>query len=149
MSLYRCYLLRNGHIAVGDDIDVDGLEAALAHARGLIAARSATETFGGVEIWCGSSLVHSDAPRAAADGAATGVESPFETPESTILPNWRPSASRTLLAARDAASREGAKREAPSREGTSGVEAKPERLAEGARPRRAISRKARTVPLPA
>jgi len=102
--MYRCYLIRNGRIAIGDDLDGETLAKALAHGRRLIAARSKTETFSGMEIWCGASLVYSDACYADGDGTPPEIDSPFQTPESTILPNWRPSLGRSILAIRSAAS---------------------------------------------
>jgi len=104
--MYRCYLIRNGRIAIGDDLDVETLPKALAHGRHLIAARSKTDTFSGMEIWCGTSLVYSDACYADGDGPPPEIDSPFQTPESTILPNWRPSLGRPILAIRSAASQE-------------------------------------------
>nr|WP_294553595.1 hypothetical protein [uncultured Rhodopila sp.] len=98
--MYRCYLIRNGRIALGDDVDVDTLASALAHGRRLIASRSAGGMFNGMEIWSGATLVYSDTGYAGESAAPAAVVSPFQTAESTILPNWRPSLARPILAMR-------------------------------------------------
>jgi hypothetical protein len=97
--MYRCYLIRNGRIAEGDDLDVETLASALDRGRRLIAERSKTGTFSGLEIWCGASLVYSDRCYAGDTGAPAAIDSPFLTRETTILPNWRPSSARPILGA--------------------------------------------------
>jgi hypothetical protein len=96
--MYRCYLIRNGRIALGDDVDVDTLANALAHGRRLMTSRSARGTFSGMEIWSGATLVYSDTGYAGESGPAAAIVSPFQTAETTILPNWRPSLARPILA---------------------------------------------------
>jgi hypothetical protein len=96
--MYRCYLIRNGRIALGDDVDVDTLTNALAFGRRLMASRSAGGTFSGMEVWSGGTLVYSDTGYAGESGPPAPVVSPFQTAESTILPNWRPSLGRPILA---------------------------------------------------
>ncbi len=98
--MYRCYLIRNGRIALGDDADVDTLANALAHARRLMASPSAGGTFSGMEIWNGATLLYSDTGYAGESAAPAAIVSPFQTAESTILPNWRPSLARPILAMR-------------------------------------------------
>ena len=144
--MYRCYLIRNGRIAMGDDLDVETLAKALTHGRRLIAARSETETFSGMEIWCGTSLVYSDACYANGDGPAPKIDSPFQTPESTILPTWRPSLGRPILAIRSTASQEArpvvdgsAQQPAPDAEAPSQV----------SKPRKAVRRKPVRSPIAA
>jgi hypothetical protein len=98
--MYRCYLIRNGRIALGDDADVETLANALAHGRRLMASRCAGGPFCGMEIWSGATLVYSDAVYAGESAAPAVIFSPFQTAESTILPNWRPSLARPILAMR-------------------------------------------------
>jgi hypothetical protein len=98
--MYRCYLIRNGRIARGDDVDVDTLASALTHARSLMASRSAGGMFSGMEIWSGGTLVYSDTGYAGESAPPAAIVSPFQTAESTILPNWRPSLARPILAMR-------------------------------------------------
>jgi hypothetical protein len=96
--MYRCYLIRNGRIALGDDVDT--LAHALDHGRHLMASRSAGGPFSGMEIWSGGTLVYTDTAYAGETAAPACIVSPFQTAESTILPNWRPSLARPLLAMR-------------------------------------------------
>jgi hypothetical protein len=96
--MYRCYLIRNGRIAAGDDFDVETLASALERGRRLIADRSKTGAFNGLEIWCGASLVYTDRCYADDTGSPAAIDSPFLTCETTILPNWRPSSSRPIMA---------------------------------------------------
>nr|WP_294504520.1 hypothetical protein [uncultured Rhodopila sp.] len=98
--MYRCYLIRNGRIALGDDVDVDTLANALAHGRHLMASRSAGGTFSGMEIWSGGTLLYSDTGYAGESAAPAAIVSPFQTAETTMLPNWRPSLARPILAMR-------------------------------------------------
>lgn len=96
--MYRCYLIRNGRIALGDDVDADTLANALTWGRRLMASRAAGGMFSGMEIWNGATLVYSDIGYAGETAAPAAIVSPFQTAESTILPNWRPSLARPLLA---------------------------------------------------
>ena len=96
--MYRCYLIRNGRIALGDDVDVDTLAHAMARGRRLMASRSAGGTCSGMEIWSGGTLVYSDTGYAGESAPPAAIASPFQTAESTILPNWRPSLARPILA---------------------------------------------------
>jgi hypothetical protein len=95
--MYRCYLIRNGRIVEGDDLDVETPAAAVARGRRLIAERSNTAAFSGLEIWCGASLVYSDRCYADDTRSPSAIDSPFLTRETTILPNWRPSSARPIL----------------------------------------------------
>jgi hypothetical protein len=96
--MYRCYLIRKGRIALGDDADGKTLAEALAHGRRLIASQSPGGTFSGFEIWDGASMVYGDTAYANDADPAVAIESPFQTAESTILPNWRPSLARPIVA---------------------------------------------------
>jgi len=97
--MYRCYLIRNGRIARGDYLDAATLEQAVAEGRLLMAMQSRCGPFSGMEIWCGASLVYSDTPYAGAAGVPAPIDSPFDTPDTTILPTWRPTLGRLTTAA--------------------------------------------------
>jgi hypothetical protein len=56
--MYRCYLIRDGRIAVGEDLDADTLDRAVAQGRRLLAAQQDAENFRGIEIWQGRSLLY-------------------------------------------------------------------------------------------
>lgn len=96
--MYRCYLIRDGRIAIGDNIDADSLAAAIAHGRRLMTDQSRADVFTGLEIWSGDSLVYSDKCHATDTGASAGIESPFQTGEARILPDWRPFQARPIMA---------------------------------------------------
>src|SRR3954452_16128154 len=97
--MYRCYLIRNGRIVRGDYLDVATLEKAVAEARRLMAMQSRCGPFSGIEIWSGASLVYSDTPYANGMNVPMPIDSPFATPDSTILPTWRPTLGRLTTAA--------------------------------------------------
>jgi hypothetical protein len=59
-AMYRCYLVRAGRIAMGDDLDVDTLDEAIACGCRLLAAQPEAENFSGIEIWARASLLYSD-----------------------------------------------------------------------------------------
>lgn len=82
--MFRYYLIRNGRIAEGDDLDVETLAMALDRGRRLIAERSKTGAFSGLEIWRGASLVYSDRCYADEIGSPAAIDSPFLTGETTI-----------------------------------------------------------------
>lgn len=85
--MYRCYLIRDGRIARGEDIDRPTFEEAIADARA---------TFGSdFEVWQGASLVHREKRHGRHDRPGP-VASPFETAESTMYPTWRPTRSRPI-----------------------------------------------------
>ncbi len=90
--MYRCYLIRNGRIALGDDAET--LAGALEYGRRQIASQPASGPFSGMEIWRGGSLVYNDTAYGEANGSPAAIDSPFQTAESTILPNWCRSLSR-------------------------------------------------------
>jgi hypothetical protein len=96
--MYRCYLLRNGRIVRGDNLDVETLDKAIADGFRLLAMGERSGPFSGMEIWRGASLLYSNIAYADASGARAPVESPFNTPDSTILPNWRPTLARPVTA---------------------------------------------------
>jgi hypothetical protein len=112
--MYRCYLIRNGRIVRGDYLDGATLEKAVADARRLMAMQSRFGPFSGIEIWCGDSLVYSDTPYADVMGAPMPVDSPFATPDSTILPNWRPTLGRLTPVAAACGAQDGAETAHPA-----------------------------------
>jgi hypothetical protein len=101
--MYRCYVIRNGRIASGEDLDVESLATAVAHGRRLLAARMRTGMFSGMEIWSGTSLIYSDKGYTEDPKSSAAIDSPFQTPESTMLPNWRTTLGRPIHAIQPAA----------------------------------------------
>jgi hypothetical protein len=91
--MYRCYLIRNGRIAWGEDLDCDTTDDAKAGARALWISRPDSNSFTGLEVWKGATLVHLDGCRA---GEPCPIASPFETGESTIYSTWRPTTARPI-----------------------------------------------------
>jgi hypothetical protein len=59
--MYRCYLVRDGRIVMGDDLNVDTFDEAIARGRQLLAAQPDAEEFSGIEIWHRAKLLYSDA----------------------------------------------------------------------------------------
>jgi hypothetical protein len=96
-AMYRCYLIRDGRIARGDDFDVRTLWKAKALGRKLFALQPQTDNFSGIEIWQGASLLYSDQCHAHDTGRPAPIVSPFETSESTMFLTWRPCVVRPLL----------------------------------------------------
>ncbi|PPQ30123.1 hypothetical protein [Rhodopila globiformis] len=109
--MYRCYLIRNGRIVRGDNLDAATLEQAVADGRRLLALRSRSGPFSGIEIWSGSTLVYSDTPYG--DAKAAAIDSPFATPDTTMLPDWRPTLGRLTAAAAPPGAQDGAEADAP------------------------------------
>jgi hypothetical protein len=124
--MYRCYLIRNGRIVRGDYLDAATLEQAVTDARRLMAMHLRCGPFSGMEIWSGTALVYSDTPYGDTTGAPTPIDSPFDTPDTTMLPNWRPTLGRLTSAAAPAGAQDSAEADA----------------ARLAAPRRAVRRKA-------
>jgi hypothetical protein len=58
--MYRCYLIRNGHIAMGEDLCVETPDEAMDQGRRLLAAQPKGENFSGIEIWRGATLLYYD-----------------------------------------------------------------------------------------
>jgi hypothetical protein len=96
-AMYRCYLIRDGRIARGDDFDVRTLWKAKALGRELFASQPQTDNFSGIEIWQGASLLYSNKCHAHDSGRPAPIVSPFETSESTMFLTWRPGVVRPLL----------------------------------------------------
>jgi hypothetical protein len=83
--LYRCYLIRNGHIELGYDVDLERLADAIAHGHVMLTMQPQSASFGGIEIWCGESRVYGDDCYADDTGHFTPVVGPFQTGESTMF----------------------------------------------------------------
>jgi hypothetical protein len=94
--MYRCYFIRDGRIVDGNDLDAETPAEAVAGGRRLLEARAWSGFISGMEIWCGEALVYSDRCHADDTGTQAAISSPFATPETTILPNWRPTLARPI-----------------------------------------------------
>ena len=91
--MYRCYLIRDGRIAWGEYLECPTTDEAKALGHALRNSRGRSDSFDGIEVWHGESLVYNDGePR---DSTAQ-TSSPFETAESTIYRTWRPTTARPL-----------------------------------------------------
>jgi hypothetical protein len=90
-AMYRCYLVRAGRIAMGDDLNVDTFDEAIARGRKLLAAQPEAENFSGIEIWHRARLLYSDDCYEGNAGDLGPVISPFQTGEGTIFTTWHPS----------------------------------------------------------
>jgi hypothetical protein len=82
---YRCYLIRNGRIDLGDDINAERLADAIAHGHKILAMQPQPANFSGIEIWHGELRVYGDDCYADGTGHLTPVVSPFQTSESTMF----------------------------------------------------------------
>jgi hypothetical protein len=91
--MYRCYLIRNGRIVWGENHDCHTTEEAKASARTLLMSHPHCNSFTGIEVWKGTTLVYRAELRSA---QAASIASPFDTAESTIYPNWRPTKARPI-----------------------------------------------------
>ncbi|MDR3531044.1 MAG: hypothetical protein P4L90_10895 [Rhodopila sp.] len=100
--MYRCYLIRAGRIAIGDAVNVETLNKAIAHGRRLLAAQPQAEAFTGIEIWRGTSLLYSDKCHTTDTGCPAHIISPFQTYKTTNLSAGHPSATRSLLSKQSA-----------------------------------------------
>jgi hypothetical protein len=58
--MYRCYLVSDGRISLREDPDVETLDDAIARCRASLSAQAPKQCFSGFEIWCGTSLIHSE-----------------------------------------------------------------------------------------
>lgn len=68
--MYRCYILRDGHIHMRVDPDLAGVDEAIACCRTVLATHEERETLNGFEVWRGVSLIYSEI--AAAGGMRQG-----------------------------------------------------------------------------
>jgi hypothetical protein len=94
--MYRCYLIRNGRIAWGEYIDFPTTEEAKLGARALWKSHPEGNSFTGIEVWKGATLVYGDEDHADQAGTPEPIASPFETAESTIYATWRPTEARPI-----------------------------------------------------
>jgi hypothetical protein len=95
--MYRLYLVRNGRIAWGRDMDVPAFASVEASGRTLWALHPECDNFEGIEIWHGPSLLYSDQCHADDTRHPVHISSPFETADSTIYRTWRPTIARPLM----------------------------------------------------
>jgi hypothetical protein len=87
VTLYRCYLIRNGRIELGYDINSESLADAISRGHAILKMQPQSASFNGIEIWRGESRVHGD--DCYADDPGAPVVSPFQTGESTMfLETW-------------------------------------------------------------
>ena len=94
--MYRCYLIRNRRIVWGQYLDCHTDDEATASARALWTSHPNGNSFSGIEVWMGATLVHREECYADETGKPEPVASPFETPESTIYSTWRPTTARPI-----------------------------------------------------
>jgi hypothetical protein len=83
--VYRCYLVRNGRIELGYDINSERLADAVAQGYAILTMQPPSANFSGIEIWHGGSRVYGDDCYADDTGHLTPVVSPFQTGESTMF----------------------------------------------------------------
>lgn len=94
--MYRCYLVHHGRIAKAEDLAASTLDEAIAQGRTLLNACPETTAASGIEIWQQGDRLYSDQCHAGDTGMPADVVSPFATPDSTMLPTWRPSYARLV-----------------------------------------------------
>jgi hypothetical protein len=90
--MYRCYLIRNGRIVWGENLDSPTADDAKAAARALWMSHPDSNDLTGIEVWKGATLVC----RVEQTGKPDPIASPFETAESTIYSTWRPTKARPI-----------------------------------------------------
>lgn len=95
--MYRCYFIRNGRIAAGEDLEADSVDEAVLAGRQRLTTHPQAASFSGIEIWCGASILHSDGCYGDGTECTAPIGSPFQTGESTMFPVCRPSVARSLL----------------------------------------------------
>jgi hypothetical protein len=83
VTSYRCYLIRNGRIELGYDINSERLADAISQGHAILKIQPQSASFSGIEIWYGESRVHTD--DCYADDPRAPVVSPFQTGESTMF----------------------------------------------------------------
>jgi hypothetical protein len=83
--LYRCYLIRNGRIELGYDINLERRTDVIAHGYETITRQPQSASFGGIEIWSGEFRVYGDDCYADETRHLTPVVGPFQTGESTMF----------------------------------------------------------------
>ncbi len=95
--MYRCYLLREGHIVKADNLDAATVEQAVVAARQLLAGHVTTSPFDGIEIWLGATMVYADADHdtglpGRSRALGIGLDEPVPpsgaaVPASSVIPN--------------------------------------------------------------
>src|ERR1700750_777022 len=96
--MFRCYFVENGRISWGDDLKVSTLAEAIDLAQDLRQASLKSDKSPGIELWQGASLLYQDVHDADRIQCSAPIVSPFDTPDSTIYPTWRPTHARPLMA---------------------------------------------------
>jgi hypothetical protein len=56
--MYRCYILRNGHVHMRVDPDLAGVDEAIVCCRTILATHEERQVLDGFEIWRGVSLIY-------------------------------------------------------------------------------------------
>jgi hypothetical protein len=56
-NIYRCYLVKGNHIALGDNVEADTLRVAIGFAHDVLAAQPNPESFDAIEIWQSRNLI--------------------------------------------------------------------------------------------
>src|SRR5690349_5376319 len=96
--MFRCYFVENGRISWGDHLKASTLAEAIEIGKDLRQAFFENVESPGMEIWQGGSLLYQDVHDAKRIRCSAPISSPFDTPESTIYPTWRPTRARPLMA---------------------------------------------------
>lgn len=96
--MFRCYFIKTGRIAWGEDLKASTLAEAIELAWDLRQASLQSDQSPGIEIWQGASLLYQDVEEADQIQSSAPIVSPFDTPDSTIYATWRPSQARPLMA---------------------------------------------------
>jgi hypothetical protein len=85
--------MRKGLIVWGEDLDCNTTDEAAVSSRALWDSHPQSSSFDGIEIWHSQFLVYSDGETTR---STAYTFSPFQTAESTIYPNWRPTKARPI-----------------------------------------------------
>jgi hypothetical protein len=86
--MYRCYLLSNGRIARGEDLEASTVAEAIQSGEDVRAALSSSDDPLAMEIWQGASLLYHDAGHVSRIRPAGPIISPFDTAPSTMFRTW-------------------------------------------------------------
>jgi hypothetical protein len=85
--MYRCYFIREGRIAAGQDIDVEILKDAIAYGYVLLREQPEAASFSGIELWQGKFLKYSDGYHYEGAGYAAPISSPIQADGVTMSLN--------------------------------------------------------------
>src|SRR3954471_1948439 len=95
--MYRCYLLSNGRIVRGEDLEASTVAEAIQSGQDVRAALSRSGDPLAMEIWQGASLLYHDAGDVSGKRPAGPIVSPFDTAPSTMFCTWQPTRARPLM----------------------------------------------------